>query len=86
MSHVTLPGYATVEVIRRDMTKSQADVIVNVANGRLEHGGGIPKAVADAGIIYCYSVIRSVFQQSCTRCGKGLSKQVARIDMTFVIA
>ena len=51
-SCVTLPGGATVEVIQGDLTKFHADAIVNAANGRLEHIGGLAKAIADAGSIY----------------------------------
>ena len=51
-SCVTLPGGATLEVIRGDLTKFHADAIVNAANRRLEHIGGLAKAISDAGNIY----------------------------------
>ena len=55
ISSVTLPGGATVAVIQGDLTKFQADAIVNAANGRLEHKGELAKAIAHAGNIYSCS-------------------------------
>ena len=40
-SRVTLPGGATIEVVRGDLTKCHEDAVVNAANGRLEHIGGL---------------------------------------------
>ncbi|XP_071948627.1 O-acetyl-ADP-ribose deacetylase-like [Antedon mediterranea] len=36
----------TVTVIQGDITEEQVDVIVNAANGRLQHGGGVARAIA----------------------------------------
>ena len=47
---VDLPGGVSVEVVQGDLTTFQADAIVNSANGRLEHRGGLAKAIVDAGI------------------------------------
>ena len=67
-SRVTLRGGATVEVVQGDLTTFHADAIVNAANGRLDHIGGLAKAIADAGIIFSFSSIRSVlkiYRRSC---------------------
>ena len=51
MSRVTLPGGATVEVVRGDLTKFHVDAVVNAANRRLDHNRGLAKAIVQAGII-----------------------------------
>ncbi|KAI0233840.1 Protein mono-ADP-ribosyltransferase PARP9 [Lamellibrachia satsuma] len=48
-SRVDLPGGVSVEVVQGDLTTFQADAIVNAANGRLDHCGGLAKAIVDAG-------------------------------------
>ncbi|KAK2176836.1 hypothetical protein NP493_636g03000 [Ridgeia piscesae] len=42
-------GGCTVQVVRGDLTTFHAEAIVNAANERLEHGGGLGKAIVDAG-------------------------------------
>ena len=54
-SRVDLPGGVSVEVVQGDLTTFQADAIVNAANGRLDHCGGLAKAIVDAGIVYIYN-------------------------------
>ena len=54
-SRVDLPGGVSVEVVQGDLTMFRADAIVNAANGRLDHCGGLAKAIADAGIFYIYN-------------------------------
>ena len=51
-SRVDLPGGVSVEVVQGDLTTFHADAIVNAANGRLDHCGGLAKVIADAGILY----------------------------------
>ncbi|XP_035673189.1 protein mono-ADP-ribosyltransferase PARP14-like [Branchiostoma floridae] len=46
---VNLDGGKKLVVWRDDITKHKADVIVNAANVRLEHVGGLAKAIVDAG-------------------------------------
>lgn len=48
---VDLPGGASIEVVRGDLTKCQADAIVNAAGGQLKLCRGLAKAIADAGIV-----------------------------------
>jgi len=38
-----------IKIIQGDITEIQADVIVNAANEKLFHGGGVARAIADAG-------------------------------------
>ena len=47
---ISLPGGVTVEVVRGDLTRFRADGIVNAANVRLDHVGGLAKAIVTAGI------------------------------------
>ena len=42
-------GGCTVQVVRGDLTTFHAEAIVNAANERLEHSGGLGKAIVDAG-------------------------------------
>ena len=37
-----------IHILQHDITKLRVDVIVNAANGRLQHGSGVAKAIADA--------------------------------------
>ncbi|KAI8490328.1 positive regulation of interleukin-4-mediated signaling pathway, partial [Branchiostoma belcheri] len=46
---VNLDDGKKLAVWRDDITKHKADVIVNAANARLEHTGGLAKAIVDAG-------------------------------------
>ncbi|CAH1257849.1 PARP14 [Branchiostoma lanceolatum] len=46
---VNLDGGMKLVVWRDDITKHETDVIVNAANARLEHTGGLAKAIVDAG-------------------------------------
>ncbi|KAI0223125.1 Protein mono-ADP-ribosyltransferase PARP14, partial [Lamellibrachia satsuma] len=49
VSSISLPGGITVEVVRGDLTRFRADGIVNAANERLDHVGGLAKAIVTAG-------------------------------------
>ena len=40
--------YLKINVIQGDITKQTSDAIVNAANGSLQHGAGVAKAIADA--------------------------------------
>ncbi|XP_071946686.1 uncharacterized protein [Antedon mediterranea] len=42
-----LPGGITVTVRQGDITEENVDVIVNAANGQLQHGSGVARAIAD---------------------------------------
>jgi O-acetyl-ADP-ribose deacetylase (regulator of RNase III) len=42
-------GPATVEVVRGDLTAQDVDAIVNAANSRLQHGGGVAGAIVRRG-------------------------------------
>ncbi|CAL8384840.1 unnamed protein product [Arctogadus glacialis] len=44
-----LPGGVNVLVCRGDITKVNADALVNAANGYLDHGGGVAAALSHAG-------------------------------------
>ncbi|XP_066275338.1 protein mono-ADP-ribosyltransferase PARP14-like [Branchiostoma lanceolatum] len=46
---VNLDGGKKLVVWRNDITKHKTDVIVNAANAKLEHTGGLAKAIVDAG-------------------------------------
>ena len=39
----------TIEVMKGDITKLEVDCIVNAANAKLEHDGGVAKAISEAG-------------------------------------
>jgi O-acetyl-ADP-ribose deacetylase (regulator of RNase III) len=43
------PGQARIRVVEGDITVQDVDVIVNAANARLVHGGGVAAAIARAG-------------------------------------
>ena len=46
----SMPGlFVTVEVCRGDLVHEQVDAIVNAANDKLQHVGGLAKAILDAG-------------------------------------
>ncbi|XP_070551039.1 protein mono-ADP-ribosyltransferase PARP14-like [Ptychodera flava] len=47
--HVHLYAGPRVLVMKGDITKMRVDAIVNPANNRLDHGGGVAKAIIDAG-------------------------------------
>jgi O-acetyl-ADP-ribose deacetylase (regulator of RNase III) len=42
-------GAATLEVVRGDLTAQAVDAIVNAANSRLQHGGGVAGAIVRRG-------------------------------------
>jgi O-acetyl-ADP-ribose deacetylase (regulator of RNase III) len=42
-------GAATIEVVRGDLTAQAVDAIVNAANSRLQHGGGVAGAIVRRG-------------------------------------
>ena len=50
VSSISLPGGVTLEVVWGDLTRFRADGIVNAANERLDHVGGLAKAIVTAGI------------------------------------
>ncbi|MGC9346952.1 MAG: macro domain-containing protein [Anaerolineae bacterium] len=45
----TLPTGQRLHVVKGDITKEEADAIVNAANERLEHGGGVAGAIVRRG-------------------------------------
>lgn len=45
----TLPGGQTFQIVQGDITAENVDAIVNAANKRLEHGGGVAWAISRAG-------------------------------------
>ena len=45
----TLPGGQTLRLIHGDLTKEKVDAIVNAANTRLAHGGGVAGAIVRRG-------------------------------------
>jgi len=53
MSHIvaeqTLPGGQTLRLIHGDLTEEKVDAIVNAANARLVHGGGVAGAIVRRG-------------------------------------
>jgi len=48
-SEVDLGGGKTIRLVAGDITRYPADVIVNAANSRLEHGAGVAGAIARSG-------------------------------------
>jgi putative ATPase len=47
-SSLSLPGGRSFEVVEGDLLAQDVDAIVNAANGRLMHGGGVAAAIARA--------------------------------------
>src|ERR1700712_2595823 len=45
----TLPGGQIFQIVQGDITEESVDAIVNAANERLEHGGGVAWAISRAG-------------------------------------
>lgn len=48
VAHEAHPGGAVFEVVIGDLLREPVDAIVNAANGRLAHGGGVAAAIARA--------------------------------------
>jgi O-acetyl-ADP-ribose deacetylase (regulator of RNase III) len=48
VAHVDLPGGHAFELVVGDLLSEPVDAIVNAANGRLAHGGGVAAAIARA--------------------------------------
>lgn len=49
---VQLPGGVTIMAVHGDITKLPVEVIVNAANSRLDHIGGLAKDIANKGYYY----------------------------------
>ena len=49
MREKTLPGGPVFQVVQGDITIESVDAIINAANERLEHGGGVAWAISRAG-------------------------------------
>ncbi|XP_067870237.1 protein mono-ADP-ribosyltransferase PARP14-like isoform X2 [Heterodontus francisci] len=49
LSSYRTEGGVVVSVCRGDITQQQVDAIVNAVNGKLDHMGGVAKAISDAG-------------------------------------
>ena len=45
----TLPGGVRLEFVQGDLTEEHVDAIVNAANARLAHGGGVAGAISRRG-------------------------------------
>jgi O-acetyl-ADP-ribose deacetylase (regulator of RNase III) len=45
----TYPNGSELQIVQGDLTQEQADAIVNAANDRLKHGGGIARLIAQRG-------------------------------------
>ena len=46
--HSALPGGRRLLLVVNDLLREPVDAIVNAANGRLAHGGGVAAAISDA--------------------------------------
>ena len=44
-----IPGARTLRIVQGDLTEEQVDAIVNAANERLAHGGGVAGAIVRKG-------------------------------------
>ncbi len=49
IDHFQFPSGQLLEICRGDLTRENTDVIVNAANSRLMHGGGVAAAIARTG-------------------------------------
>nr|KAG5693840.1 hypothetical protein BaRGS_004448 [Batillaria attramentaria] len=49
---IQLPGGGTLATVQGDITEMEVDVIVNAANNRMAHIGGLAKAIVDKGPMY----------------------------------
>ena len=45
----TLPTNQTIQIVQGDITSESVDAIVNAANARLQHGGGVAWAISNKG-------------------------------------